>query len=637
MKNITTKTMKKYFTLAIAVLALVSCESYLDQREASDAIDEAEVFGSYYNMRRYLEVGYTKLFNCDATEMMGTGKNHTHLSHFSDEASTNRDRIAPFKSGNWANFFDASYDDLGNSNGSGWVEFTGPYIMGWQGIRIANRTIKEINTPEDITEEQKDQLLGQAYFIRAMCYFQILERWGGMPYFTEPLDINDYLGKTRDSFQETAANIVKDCDLAFEHLPLEWDADNTGRPVKSVALALKSRILLYAASETYNPDNDLTKWEDAAKAADAYIKFVENVDPYHELKDASDAINAKVSSIDDEDYAASEPASISEYRNIFLYNTRSPEVLFSVYRENVRASGGTTWKRYTTNLAYYVGKIYLNSVTYTTGIVPNQNFVELYETKNGLAPEDDPTYNSQNPYINRDPRFYNSIIYNGVSWPAGSTENTVELYNVGENGSAGAERVSSTTAYPHTGYMMRKYWTPGATTSASDGGPRYVELIIPYFRVAEAYLNYAEAAFEASGRSNINASYSSDDAAAAYNVISALNKVRNRVGMPNLHSNYQNTTDLMERIRNERSIEFCFENGHRWFDMLRWHELENMTKVYGVNIEWNSDTNTYPTGYKFENYEIETLEKTFTDRNYSYPINPDEVNQYPEFEQNEGW
>lgn len=638
MKNIMKNKMKKYLVFAIALFALVGCESYLDQREASENIEEDDVFGEYYNMRRFLEDGYAKIFHCDAAETMSTGKNHTHLSHFSDEASTNRDRIAPFKSGNWLNFFDVAYDKLGNSNGSGWVEFTGPYILGWQGIRIANRTIKEINTPDDITEEQKDQLLGQAYFIRSMCYFQIFERWGGMPYFTEPLDANNYLGETRLTAEETAAKIVEDCDLAFKYLPLEWDSDNTGRPVKSAALALKSRVLLYIASQTHNPSNDLSKWETAAKAADAYIKFVENVDPYFELKDASEAINAKVSSIDDEDYYASEPASIMEYRNIFLYNTRSPEVIFSVNRENVRASGGTTWKRYTTNLAYYVGKDYLGSTTFTTGLTPNENFVELFETKNGLAIEDDSQYNKQNPYINRDPRFYNSILYNGVSWPVGTTANNLEFYSVGENGEVGGERKVSTSAYPHTGYMMRKYWTPGATTSAAQGGPRYVELIIPFFRVAEAYLNYAEAAFEASGRSNINAKYSSDASAAAYDVLGAVNKVRNRVGMPDLNTTvYDTPEEQIARIRNERSIEFCYEAGHRWFDLMRWHELENHTKVYGVEIVYDADAATYPTNYKFEKYEIENLEKTFTDRNYLYPINPDEVNQYPEFEQNEGW
>ena len=122
-----------------------------------------------------------------------------------------------------------------------------------------------------------------------------------MPYFTEPLDQNDYLGFDRLSYQETAENIAADCDLAFEYLPLEWDLDNMGRPVKSVALALKSRVLLYAASETNNPENDLTKWQAAAEAADELIKFVENEDPYHPLVDSSNAINARVESISDPD------------------------------------------------------------------------------------------------------------------------------------------------------------------------------------------------------------------------------------------------------------------------------------------------------------------------------------------------
>jgi len=626
----------KYLTLVSLLMAMVSCDSYLDQREITDSISEDDVFGEYYTMRLYFEDAYTKLYHTNATENMSTGKNHTHLTQYSDETSTNKERIAEFKSGAWINFFSKSYDELGNQNNT-WQEFTGPYILGWQGIRICNRTIKEINTPIDITEEQQDQLLGQAYFIRAMCYFQILKRWGGMPYFTEPLDLNEYLGFTRLSYQETAAKIAEDCELAFEHLPLEWDSENTGRPVKSVALALKSRVLLYAASETNNPDNDLTKWEDAANAADRLIKFVENEDPYYELLDCSNAINVKVDSIGDADYLEPEPEAIMDYRKIFLYNTRSPEVLFSVYRENIRTAGGSSWKRYTCNIAFWSGPAYLHNQSFVTGLVPNQNFVELFETKNGLSIADDPEFNEQNPYINRDPRFYNSVVYNGVNWPLGSNDHYVELYNEDENGDQGAERtVVSNAPYPHTGYMMRKYWVKGGSTSSKDGGPTTSEVIIPFFRVAEAYLNYAEAAFEASGRSNINAS-SSSEGAASYTALEAINKVRNRVGMPDLNPVYQTPDKFMDRIRNERAIEFCFEGGHRWFDMLRWHRLDELTKTYGQSIKYNADSTLYPTGFRFERYEIETLRKSLTDRNYLYPIIPDEIYKYPEFVQNPGW
>lgn len=628
--------MKKFLIIILLPFVLANCDSYLDQREITDNIDDSDVFGSYYNMRRYLEDGYTKLYHTDATEMVGSSKNHSHVAQYCDEGSTNKDRIAEFKAGNWTEFFSKNYNILGESGGLS--EFSAPYVIGWQGIRIANRTIKEIDTPTDITPEQKDQLLGQAYFIRSMCYFQILKRWGGMPYFTEPLDQNDYLGMERLTYQETAAKIVEDCDMAFQHLPLEWDSDNTGRPVKSTALALKSRVLLYAASQTNNPENDLSKWQAAAEAADKLIKFIENEDPYHHLVDASEAINARVNSIDDEDYAEPEIESINAYRHLFLYESRSPEVLFGVYREKIRASGGSTWKRYTTNYTYYAGKAYLHSTTATTGLSPNQNFVDRFETTNGLAPEDDPEFNPQNPYIKRDPRFYNTVVFNGSNWPIGSSDNIVELYNVGEDGKQGAERtVSSSVPYPHTGYMMKKWWAKGGSTTTKDGGPREVEIMIPYFRAAEAYLNYAEAAFEASGRSDINAQYSSDGAGAAYTAQSALNKIRNRVGMPNLHTMYQNNSDFMDRVRNERGIELCFEFGHRWFDVLRWHILDEVEDIYGMRITWNDDTNTYPTNYKFEKYKIESVCKTFTDRNYFYPINPDEVNKYTEYKQNPGW
>ena len=97
--------MKKYLLLILLVASNMSCEDYLDQREASDAIDEKEVFGSYFNLRRFLEEGYHKLFLVDATEIFSSSKNHTHVAQFGDEGSTNRDRIPDFKSGNWMGYY----------------------------------------------------------------------------------------------------------------------------------------------------------------------------------------------------------------------------------------------------------------------------------------------------------------------------------------------------------------------------------------------------------------------------------------------------------------------------------------------------------------------------------------------------
>ena len=107
--------------------------------------------------------------------------------------------------------------------------------------------------------------------------------------------------------------------------------------------------------------------------------------------------------------------------------------------------------------------------------------------------------------------------------------------------------------------------------------------------------------------------------------------------MPDLNAIYQNPADFMDRVRNERAIEFCFEGGHRWFDILRWHMLDDITSTYGIHIRWDGHLTKYPTGYRFEKYEIDVLRKSFTERNYLYPLNPKEVYQYPEFKQNPGW
>jgi len=609
------------------LFSMFSCEDFLDKAPDVETITEEEVFTTYSGLRRYAENMHNKLFNVNAVELCEDNSNGKHYNHplvLSDEiiSSFPRGQIENGLTGNYWYYVERS-----SSNGR--FEFTIPWDWGWQGIRIANVTIEQIDTPKDITQKQKDQLLGQCYFVRAMCYFQILKRWGGMPYFREPLRLDEYLGYDRLSFWETAVNIAEDCDLAFEKLPPQWDIDNTGRPVKAAALALKSRVLLYGASQTYNRENDLAKWEEAAVAANELIAYIESAD-YHEMIDASGAINIDVGSIDGADYASAAPEELRPYREIFVDTILNNEIIYSYYRQR-----NHHWQ-YTMPGRTFMTKDYGRGKA-TLGAAPTQDLVDKFETQNGLFTGDDPSFNPQNPYINRDPRFYNNILFNGVHWPNGATGDTTQLYYLDKDGQESAkDRCYNRSDWPQslTGYLARKLWPVGISAAVAGG---QVDPAVPavWYRVTEAYLNYAEAAYEASGRTNFDAKYPSSS---SYTALSSINKVRNRVGMPDVNSQYLNHSDFIERIRNERAVEFCFEDGHRWFDMRRWHiahELETRT-IYTMYLEGTDNLAEHPTGFIFTREQFD-LVRGFEEKHYFYPLKQEDVAIHDEFDQNPGW
>jgi starch-binding outer membrane protein, SusD/RagB family len=615
---------KLFIIISLAILFSSCSESYLDKSEDVDTINEDEVFSTYYNMRHYADNMYNMIFNTNAIEVVGDNKHYSHPIVFSDEGIASYPRTQ-YDAGIEGNYL--YYTQKGSGNGL--YEFTYPYEAGWQGIRIANVTLEKIDQPKDITDEQKAYLTGECAFVRAMCYFQILKRYGGMPYFRHSLNLTEYLGFDRLSYYETAKEIAADCDLAYEKLPHVWNSSNTGRPIKAAALALKSRVLLYAASPTYNTENDLTKWEEAAVAANELIEYIESDKSYHALIDASEAIELDVQSVDGEDYLKASPEKLKNYREIFMHHVLNSEIIFSYYRETNHYYNNTMPGR------VFFTKDYLRN-KFSMGACPTQDVVDWFETQNGLSPEDDPAFNAQNPYVNRDPRFYNDILYNGVTWPNGKEGDVVETYATGSDGSAGKDFMVNSSDWPnsHTGYMARKFWPEGISGSTSAGK---VPFIVPavWFRVSEAYLSYAEAAYEASGRTNFDAKY---PAGAVYTAKSAINKIRNRVGMPDINARYLNNTDFIQRIRNERSVEFCFEDGHRWWDIRRWHiaHTEEIRTVYRMNIDWVGISPEYPTGFMFSRVKHDIV-KGFEERHYFYPLKIEDVSIHKEFDQNPGW
>ncbi len=118
-------------------------------------------------------------------------------------------------------------------------------------------------------------MIGEVFFLRAFYYFELCKRYGGVPLVTKSLTLNDDIDLPRNSFDETVAQIVKDCDSAFNRLPVTYIGTNYenyyGRATKWAAAALKARILLYAASTLNNPNSDRAKWVKALEAAKPFL------------------------------------------------------------------------------------------------------------------------------------------------------------------------------------------------------------------------------------------------------------------------------------------------------------------------------------------------------------------------------
>lgn len=421
-----------------------------------------------------------------------------------------------------------------------------------------------------------------------------------MPYITEVFEPSDDFARTRLSYHETALKIAADCDTAFSLLPIRWDAANIGRPEKGSALALKAAALLIPASPQYNPGNEAGRWQETAQAALDVIEFAETTRRYSLLQGTgtNEVTYMTPDGIETIEYP-------SGFDSIFLYLPFNDEILW----ENYGAINSNMYNVFaSTNLAPG-GVIQGFSVT--------ANIADRFETANGLAIKDDAAFDWQNPYVDRDPRFYHSILFNQQRWTSDS-DRYLELWKGGEERKAQEQMNRS-------GYMARKFWAPGRDQWSGTTNPFNHAI---YFRLAEMYLIYAEAANELGGPDHTISG-------ANLTAVEAVNLVRARVEMPPVNNIYLNQADFRERIKNERAVELFLE-GKRLFDLMRWgdaHKTEHRM-LYSVEFVPND---AQPTGFDISRSESPFFTLTFTERQYSWPVPISDATMFEEFQQNPGW
>lgn len=418
------------------------------------------------------------------------------------------------------------------------------------------------------------QRVAEVTFLRAFYYSILYTNYGGVPLITTPLDNSDGsdIFVARGTTDQTLAFIEADCDAAAAALPDK--PAQSGRATKGAALTLKGWVELFAASPLSNNTNDVTKW---AKAA---------------------ATNLAV--INSNQYTL-----FSDYQAQFLSaNNWNSETIFA--RGYAAPNKGHKKEG-------ILGPVIVHGGEQAWGnLAPTQNLVDDYEMDNG-KPITDPTsgYDPQNPYVNREKRFYESIVYDGSTWQGDTWESRIGGNNQIDLGSS--------SDISNTGYNGKKTLDEsinGQTSlGISPGTSNYI-----FYRYAEVLLSYAEAQNEAVGPDQ--------------SVYTAVNQVRARVALPPVTAGLSQT-DMRTVIRRERRIELAFED-KRWYDIRRWDITTKGAAVltapeYGMKITVDPATN------KLTYTQVQIFKNSFSEYMNWLPIPESVMEQNKNLTQNPGY
>ena len=550
---------------SIAVFLLSSCNPILD-REMMLTMTEKQALESYDVAQKRVNGLYTYLpngFSPVGGAMMAAASDEAEYSVASSS-------VHMFNNGSW--------NPLNNPDNV-WTYY-------YQGIRQATlflETADQINMERYKLDPQNqadyemrmaniERWKYEARFLKAYFYSELVKRYGGVPLANELMDMDtDYRNIPRNTLQECIDFIVDECGQVAPHLPAVYQASDMGRVTRGAALALKSRVLLYAASELFNNPvwaqgyerQDLislsgvdrqTRWENAAKAAGEVLWGADVAEAGYKLS--------------------------GNYQSLFRSFSDNEIVL-------VRRNGYDN--------SFEKSNYPIGADQATGGTAPSGNLVDAYETTGGRTFSwKDPSMAAR-PYENRDPRFAATIMPNNSTFQG----RPVECW---EGGADGPDKNNAS----RTGYYLLKYVDP--ELKLLQGQSAIHSWII--IRLGEIYLNYAEAMNEAYG----------PDGKGIYgkSAREAVNEVRGRVGMPEVLADSKE--EMREKIRHERRVELAFED-HRFWDVRRW-----MTAPDDLNAPLKGVKVTRFSYNSFEYQSVEVESRSFKRSMYFYPIPQNELN-----------
>lgn len=640
----------KLFCALSLICGFASCTDYLDKTPDS-TVNADEAFKNFTNFQGFVEEVYNCIpnkesnywccsFNWGEDEILNTGLGDSH-------------ETAHFDLGDYRYWYSDPQSFLHSNglNSTSTDKFSHSLEHAWYCIRKCNLGLENLEKMTDCTQEEKNIIKGQLLFFRAWWHEELMEFYGGMPYVDTVLDGSQALTLPRLSFQECATKCAEDFRAAADLLPNDWDKTTIGkktlgkndlRITKVCALGYLGKVLLWAAS----PLNNIGAKVGASKNGDTYRYNVDFA------AKAADALGEALSEVN----SGKTPYALAEYKYSNIYDHEAADGSSSNFSDIFRTTG-KGWKQPGSTEAIlrapYIGAngsnwnftknwgIKINEIVQHDALIhqPTANYVNYYGMANGL-PLDDPEsgFDPTHPFKGRDPRFYHDIVFDGFQYinTTIGKENPdyqfkyVQMYT-------GSNLRSSSSQGCRTGYYCQKLVPHQA--NRYDGMYEWggaLQCDLPYMRLADIYLMYAEAGAAVQG-----ANYKSNKC--NLTAVDAINVLRDRVEAGHVADKYAaNQQKFMDEVRRERAVELAFE-GFRWNDLQRWLLLTE----YPYNIKTSQEfrrvgdfdyTKKDPRDAEVAGWSEKTiLTRDFTEKHYLLPLKQSDVYLYPEFGQNPGW
>lgn len=567
------KTIFRGVLLGVLGLTAAACDKglgeFLDKAPGVD-VTEATIFSSRQQLETFVagtyRIGIHSVFSYNDAALIPTSRTFTINAAITDEAEAD---------GN-AEFFHTSAWNVGNITPVGGLVASEDYryYIRWTAIRNCNTILERINDVPGLEAGYRNQVIGEARFIRALNYSEMLKRYGGVPILDKRVSGQEASGIRRSSVEDVVNFIVKDCDEAVALLPATYPSTFRGRATKTAALMLKARTLLIAASPLFN---SATPYLDLG--ADNKLICYGNQD-VKRWQLAADAAKAALDAAPAGAFALITDKGVDKNYKFAWEQNDNAEIVLAEKAYGARSRTQFPW----------YGLQPFAVISSWGGVTVTHNFVQKYEKKDGTPQTWDPAGGNDlnKKYAELDPRFAQTVGFNGSLY-----NRDVPLLETFQGG----RHVSGCKG----GAWLKKFM-PDALGNNSNVVPNGI-----VFRLAEAYLTYAEALNEAQG-----------PVPAAYD---AVNAIRRRSGMPNLPAGLTQA-QFRQRVRNERDIELAFED-HRLYDIRRWKIAEQAGVMQGDMQGIRVFRITGSTEFRYEPYVFET--RTFFPKMYLHPFANPEV------------
>ena len=642
-KRYTTYLWTGILSLALGI-TFPSCEDYLD-KEPESTLSETDAYKNFRNFQGFIE----EIYNCIPDKEKN---NYCTSWNWGDDEVFNPEGNAHM----------THQADLGNfrawqSNNQSWLYRTGSnpastnkfnhslWPHAWYCIRKCNLGIDNLDKFTG-TEEEKKLIEGQLYFFRAWWHFELMQYFGGLAYVDQTLDASTKLKLPRLSYQECADKAAADFRKAADLLPINWDNTTTGKLTegknqlrinKIMALGYLGKNYLWAASplmehgaqmggaKTYSYNTDYAK--KAAEAFGELLALVESGQTQYALA------QYEYSDIYNHEKASSASTCFSDIFYTRRQNWLMPGSVEAIFRGPSPDANGSNW-----NVSKLFGPKVGGMVEHDNIIhQPTANLVNMYGMANGL-PLTDPNsgFDPEYPFKNRDPRFYHDIVFDGFKYVNGTLSAEREQYRYYELFTGGNMRPVANGS--RTGYFIQKLvpHTCNVGDREYDWGSN-LHCYLPYMRLADIYLMYAEAC-AAQGGAGVRSSNCSLTA------VDAVNRIRERCGAGHVAESFlTDNRKFMDELRRERAVELAFE-GFRFCDLQRWLLLTEAPYTIKTSQEFDRLESADffkendPREAKVANFREEViLKRIFGTKHYWFPLPDDDVYLYVEFKQNPGW